>query len=68
MVRLALLLTLHSAVALAAALVSWLVSTTLLDRAVKVLEAVDLPPHAYDIWTDHLDVDFDGLAIIGQVK
>ena len=32
MVRLALLLTLHSAVALAAALVSWLVSTTPLDE------------------------------------
>ncbi len=68
MLRLALLLALLPTVALADALVSWLVSTTLLDRAVKVLEAVDLPPHAYDVWTDHLDVDIGGLPIIGQVK
>ncbi len=49
-------------------LVSRLVSTTPLRRAVKVLEAVGLPPHAYDVWVDHLDVDIGGLPIIGQVK
>ncbi len=43
-------------------------STTPLDRAVKVLEAVGLPPHAYNVWVDHLDVDIGGLPIIGQVK
>ncbi len=49
-------------------LVILLVSTTPLKRAVKVLEAVGLPPHAYDVWVDHLDVDFGGLPIDGQVK
>ena len=39
-----------------------------LKRAVKVLEAVGLPPHAHDVWTEHLDVDFGSLPIIGQVK
>ena len=43
-------------------------STTPLKRAVKVLEAVGLPPHAYDVWTDYLDVGFASLPIIGQVK
>ncbi len=49
-------------------LVIRLVSTTPLKRAVKVLEAVGLPPHAHDVWTEHLDVDFGSLPIIGQVK
>ncbi len=49
-------------------LVSRLVSTTPLKRAVKVLEAVGLPPHAYDVWVDYLDVDIGGRPIIGQVK
>ena len=68
LLRLALPLTLVPAVALTDALVSRLVSSTPLDRTVKVLEAVGLPPHASDVWTDHLDVDFGGLPIIGQVK
>ncbi len=68
MLRLALLLKLLPAVALADALVSWLVSTTPLDRVVKVLEAVGLPPHASDVWTDQFDVNIGGLPIIGQVK
>ncbi len=68
MLHLALLLTLLPTVALADALVSWLVSTMPLKRAVKVLEAVGLPPHAHDVWVDHLDVDIGGLPIIGQVK
>ncbi len=68
MLRLALLLTLVPAVALTDALVSRLVSSTPLDRTVKVLEAVGLPPHAHDVWVDHLDVDFSSLPIIGQVK
>ena len=68
MLRLTLLHTLLPTLALADALVSRLVSTTPLDRAVKVLEAVGLPPHAHDVWVDHLDVDFGSLPIIGQVK
>ena len=68
LLRLALPLTLVPTVALTDALVSRLVSSTPLDRTVKVLEAVDLPPHAYDVWVDHLDVDIGGLPIIGQVK
>ncbi len=36
------------------------------DRAVKVSEAVGLPPHAHDAWTDCLDVHFGGVPIIGK--
>ncbi len=56
LLRLALPLTLVPAVALTDALVSRLVSSTPLDRTVKVLEAVGPPPHAHDVWSDHLDM------------
>ena len=45
-------------------LVGGLATTSPLARAVKVLEAVGLPPHAHDAWVDYLDIDLGSLPLM----